>query len=136
MQRILLVFFILTVFAFSGIFALSEVVNVEDNVGGLYELEEFDEGIKVFTDRDHLFKTVPEKYVGATYIRCPVASVREKPEADIRVEIDTPSRIYILWYTEDKWEAAKPSPPTDWLKKDYEMTEDVVIWGPDLGFNP
>ena len=81
------------IFVFSGIFALSEVVRVEDNVGGLYEIEEFDEGIKVFTDRDHLFNTVPEKYVGATYIRCPVASVREKPDADITVEIDSSMRF-------------------------------------------
>lgn len=114
----------------------SAVVSVKDNVGGLYELEDFDEGIKVFTDRDHVFISIPEQFIGATYIRCPVKSVRETPDVEITVEIDTPSQVYILWYTEDRWEAANPAAPTDWLKKDYEKLDDVITWGPNLGFNP
>jgi len=119
--------------------AFAGIVTVADNIGGKYEIEEFEVGIKVFTDRDHTFKKIPDEYIGATYIRCPVKSVRETPKADIAVEIDSPSQVYILWYTEDKWEGAKPAPPTDWLKKDYKKTEDEVVWGPagtDLKFNP
>jgi len=138
-----LVSVLITAFIFSSAIMIgntfAEVAKVSDNIGGIYEIEEFKVGIKVFTDRDHIFKKIPDKYVGATYVRCPVKSVRETPKVDIVIEIDSPSQVYILWYTEDKWEGAKPAPPTDWLKKDYEKTVDEVVWGPagtDIKFNP
>ena len=117
--------------------ASAKVVKVSDNVGGGYEVDEFKEEVKVFTDRDHIFNEVPAKYVGATYIRCPVSSVRGGPDVDITVEIDAPSQVYILWYHEDRWDVAgKPAGPTDWLEKDYEKTDDLVVWGPDIKFTP
>ncbi len=125
-----------------GVLALFEMhtladvieVKVEDNAAGIYELEELDNEIKVFTDRDHIFKDVPEKYTDGSYtfIRCPVKSVRETPDVDIVFNLPVSCRVYILWYKQGEW--ANPHDPTDWLKEDYKLVEgDIFVWGPQGG---
>ena len=132
MRHLVSIPIILSAIAIMAVPAISEVTNVSDNVGGTYEISEFQVGVKAFTDRDHIIKEIPEKYLGATYIGCPVSSVRGAPDTDIKVEIDASSQVYILWYKQGEW--AKPHEPSDWLLKDYEeMKEDTVIWGPDGG---
>ena len=78
--------------------ASAKVVKASDNIGGKYEIGEFKEEVKVFTDKAHTFKEVPANYVGATYIACPVGSVRGPANVDITVALDAPSQVYILWY--------------------------------------
>lgn len=136
MKVIYSIFLTLGVLAFSGIFALADLIEVvvDDDVGGLYEIEELDRGIKVFSDRDHILKEVPGKYTDGSYtfIRCPVKSVRETKDIDITFNLPVPCRVYILWYKQGDW--AKPHDPSDWLKKSYkEVEEDIFIWGAEGG---
>jgi hypothetical protein len=136
MRITFLVLLALGALAFSGISTLADVieVEVEDNTGAIYEIEQLNNEIKVFTDRDHIFKDIPAKYTDGSYtfIRCPVQSVREMPDIDITFDLPVSCRVYVLWYKQGDW--AKPHDPTDWLKEDYRTVEgDVFVWGPQGG---
>ena len=126
----LLTFCLLVVF---GIPALADIAQAKDNIEGLYEIEELTEGIKVYADRDHILKEVPEKYANGnyTYIRCSVRSVREVPDVDITFDLSVSCRVYVLWIREaHDWKVD----PTDWLKKDYQLVGgETFVWGPAEG---
>ena len=104
-----------------------EVTNVEDNLGGVYEVTTLEVGELAHHDRDDILVTIPEEFQGLTNIQ---TSIDNPGAIDYRLtfEINRSAFVYIAWNI-GEWgftPGERDQDPEDWFNDGFTDTEKSI----------